>query len=406
MHINCTKCGSLTSIESDIEVKSFGCSSCNNLFTFERELKTVKQFQYTPINPVLEVGRKGVIDGTEYEIINRLVKNFHSSYYWREYTLKSKTDQYLYLSESDGHWILLEEIPNTFKTGKKFKELTHDDVTYNLYEHTLCKVVSAAGFFDYVVPNSDIQIIEYINTPNIISIEKHSGTETTFFGRHFTKSEVKKAFGNPDLPLKSGVGAVQPFLFNFYNSAIIFCSIAILILTTQILVNQNRTETNILSKQFRFADYDKKDFVSESFTLEGGSAPMTISINSNVDNSWANAQVALVNETTNEEEYANKDLEYYHGYEGGENWSEGSQGEKFNICGVAEGKYHLVITPQKQPDDFTNESLNVSVVWKEPSMWNFFICLLIMAIVLGVVYLANKNFEQRRWESSDYSPFE
>ena len=175
-------------------------------------------------------------------------------------------------------------------------------------------------------------------------------------------------------------------------------------MVTQLFVNQNRTETHVLSKEFSFAEFDSKDFVSESFTLEGGSAPITISVHSDVDNSWANAQIALVNETTNDEIYANKDIEYYRGYTDGESWSEGSQGEKFNICGVGEGKYHLVITPQKQPDDVTNNSLYVKVVWKEPSLWNFGISILVMGIIIVILFLANKNFEQRRWENSDYSP--
>lgn len=405
MHINCKKCGTATSIESEIELKSFGCKNCNNFFTYEGELNTIKHFDYKPIDALLDIGKKGVFEGVEYEIINCLVKKFHSIYYWREYTLKSAAGNYVYLSESDGHWILLEEISDKYEISTKFKSLTYKNIKYNLYEKSQCNIVSAVGFFDYVVPNSNIQIIEYISPPNIVSIEKYEGSETTFFGRHVSKSEIQKAFKNTVLPSRTLVGAIQPFPINFYNAAIIFCVISILILITQLFVNQNRTETFVLSKEFSFAEFDNKDFVSESFTLEGGSAPMTISVHSEVDNSWANAQIALVNETTNDEIYANKDIEYYRGYTDGEHWSEGSQGEKFNICGVGEGKYHLVITPQKQPNDMTNTKMSVTAVWKRPSMWNFFISVLIMGVALIFIYSANKFFENQRWENSDYSPF-
>ena len=57
--------------------------------------------------------------------------------------------------------------------------------------------------------------------------------------------------------------------------------------------------------------------------------------------------MALVNENNGEEVYASKDIEYYHGYTDGENWTEGSNSEDFNLCGVAAGKYHLTITPSK-----------------------------------------------------------
>lgn len=407
MHINCIKCGTSTSIENNIEIKTFGCIECRSLFYFKNnELIPKSKYEYNSIVPLLKIGQKGTIEDVEYEIVAIIIKRVYQTFYWREYTLKSKDDKYRYLSESDGHWILLEEVPDEYDISRKFKKLTHNDISFDLFEYTDAIIVGAYGFFDSVISKATIQMAEYIKPPFIVSIEEFNDKKSTYFGRHFTRSEVKNAFGNLELPVKSGIGAVQPFLFNFSNTAIIFCSIAILILLTQILVNQNRTETHILSKSFSFSDYDKKDYVSESFTLNGGSAPMTISIHSDVNNSWANAQVALVNETTNEEEYANKDLEYYHGYEGGESWSEGSQGEKFNICGVAEGKYHLVITPQKQPDDSNNNSLSVNVVWKEPSLWNFFISILIMGIALIGLFLANTNFEKRRWESSDFSPFE
>lgn len=405
MHINCTKCGTTTSIETEIDLKSFGCSNCKQLFRYNGNLNFSKQFDYHPLDIILEIGKKATFEGVEYEIINRLIKKFHSIYYWREYTLKSKEGKIVFLSESDGHWVLLEEIPEKFDSSRKFKTLTHNDIKFDLYENSQCNIVSAAGFYDYELPNSNIQIIEYISPPNIISIEKYPGSETTFFGRHVSKSEVKKALNNAPLPAQTLVGAIQPFPVNFYNAAIVFCVISILILITQLFVNQNRTETFVLSKEFSFEEFDNKDFVSESFNLEGGSAPMTISVHSDVDNSWANAQIALVNETTNDEIYANKDIEYYRGYTDGENWSEGSQGEKFNICGVGEGKYHLVITPQKQPNDMTNTKMSVTAVWKRPSMWNFFISVLIMGVALIFIYSANKFFENQRWENSDYSPF-
>lgn len=407
MHINCIKCGTSTSIENAIEVESFGCSSCKSLFSFiNNELVFKKKYQYTSTVSLLKIGQKGIIEDVEYEVVGIIIKQTYQTYYSREYTLKGKDDSYRYLSESDGHWILLEEIPTDIDFSRNNKTLTHNGIHFNLYDRTGAVIVGAYGFFDTRIPVSNLKVIDYIKPPFIISTENFDNKKTSYFGKHIPKSKVKKAFGNPELPYQSGIGVVQPFLFNVSNTAIVFCSVAILILITQILVNQNRTETAILSKNFAFSDYVGKDYVSESFSLKGGSAPMTISIHSNVNNSWANAQVALVNEKTNEEEYATKDLEYYHGYEGGESWSEGSQGEKFNICGVAEGKYHLVITPQKQPEDYSNESLSVNVVWREPSMWNFFISVLVMGIVLVAFFFANKNFEQRRWEESDYSPFE
>lgn len=63
--------------------------------------------------------------------------------------------------------------------------------------------------------------------------------------------------------------------------------------------------------------------------------PLNVEAFSNVDNSWATFDVSLVNEKNNEVITATKDIEYYHGYEGGENWAEGNKSVDYNFCGVA-----------------------------------------------------------------------
>jgi hypothetical protein len=181
--------------------------------------------------------------------------------------------------------------------------------------------------------------------------------------------------------------------------------VAILILTTYILLNLDRTQQNVLTTSINFEEYKNKEFISPSFELKGSPAPLVISASSNVNNSWANAQVSLVNETTNEEEIAQKDIEYYHGYTDGENWKEGSTNTTFNICGVAQGKYHLVIIPMKQDTDYENQNMNINAVWNESSAWNFIWSLVFLGGIFAIIFFLKKNFEQRRWENSDFTPY-
>ena len=124
-----------------------------------------------------------------------------------------------------------------------------------------------------------------------------------------------------------------------------------------------------------------------------------------MNNSWANAQVSLVNEATNEEEYAQKDIEYYSGYTDGESWTEGSKNTTFNFCGVAQGKYHLVIIPSKQDTDTSNQTMNIKAVWNESSVWNFMLSLVFLGGIFAIIFFLKKNFEQRRWENSDFTPY-
>jgi len=67
-------------------------------------------------------------------------------------------------------------------------------------------------------------------------------------------------------------------------------------LITHWFLNKDRVEQKVLDTSIAFDEYAKKDFVTPSFELKGSSAPLTIQLHSNVDNSWANVQVALINE--------------------------------------------------------------------------------------------------------------
>jgi hypothetical protein len=406
MELTCPQCNHISSIDSNIEVKYFGCPNCNCLFSYnENELKLIKKYDYSPTGTILKIGSKGSIDGETFEIVGLIIKKVHSIYYWREYTLFSKSGKVKYLSETDGHWILLEQIPESYDVSRKYQKLVHNEITYNLYEYTESYIASVYGFFEFDIPKKSVKMVEFINPPFVISIEEIGTNDLTYFGTHISSKEIKKIFQINQLPHKTGVGLVQPFLFNVYNTLIVFLAVAIFILSTYLIFNIGRTEQNVLYTSMNFEDYRNKEFISPSFVLKGSPAPLVVSASSNVDNSWANAQVSLVNESTSEEEFAQKDIEYYHGYSDGEKWSEGSRNATFNFCGVAQGKYHLVIVPSKQESDLSNQEMNIKAVWNESSMWNFMMSLIFLAVIFLVIFFLKKNFEQRRWENSDFTPY-
>lgn len=406
MEITCSKCNHKVNITSEFQVFSYGCANCGSLFKLESgQLKFEKKYIFFPKDVILPIGLKGVIDNETYEIVGLIIKKAFSIYHWREYTLMSKTGKVKYLSETDGHWILLEEIPESYNVSRRSKAIEYNNLMYNLYEYTNTEIVKVVGFYEFEIPKSNVQVVDYINPPFTISIEKIQNENTTYFGHHISANEVKKIFNIKELPYKSGVGLVQPFLFNIYTTFLLFVSFALLILATHIFTNLERTEKHILTKFLPFEELKTKDYVSPSFTLKGSPAPLIINVHSNVDNSWANAQIGLVNETTNDEEYAQKDIEYYHGYTQGENWTEGSSTEKFYFCGVGQGTYHLVITPSKQETDTVNQGIDIDVLWNQPSYWNVWMSVLLLAIAFAIIFISKKNFEYRRWEGSSFSPF-
>lgn len=407
MEVNCTQCNQTTSADSKSDFIVFVCPQCNtvyeknNLGELKKKGTEKKQHRYQTIG----IGQVGVINGKTYTVTGIMIKKAYGNFYWAEYNLEDANGEFAYLSEADGHWILLKEITDVFDVSDRPKELTYNDRIMDLYDYTTTELYIARGFFNFELPKSKIHLTEYILPPRIISIEKYNGTQTSYFGEHISSKAIANAFPAYTIPLQSATGLVQPFKVDVSNMAIVFCVITIIIFISHWIIYQDQTEHQVLSRDFMFSEFNGKEFVSESFQLTGGSAPLTVRVHSEVDNSWANLQVALVNEHNNESIYASKDVEYYHGNTDGENWSEGSTGDKFNICGVDAGNYHLVLSSQKAPEDTRNRMMSVNVVWNQPSMRNAWFVVFGLAIIVLGMYLWRRQFEQNRWAESNNSPY-
>ena len=408
MKIPCYSCGATTELEVGFEVLNFSCPKCFSVYGADNEGKFRRKSQYKNhfYDCPLEVGAVGFLKGSEYTVTGILRKNVHPHYTWTEFILQNKEKEFLYLSLSNGHWMMLTEMEEVFDVKHHPKVLVHENQYYNIFEYSDAEIINAKGFFDFVLPNNKlIHLVEYIKPPYIVSVETMYGEQTAFYGEYVDKNEIKKAFPEIVLPIQSGVSMIQPFRFDIANTALIFCFFALLIITANWYIYKDQVEQNVFEKTIRFSEFDNREITSESFVLNGASAPATIKVSTGVDNSWANVNMALINENTRDEIYANKDIEYYHGYSDGESWTEGSQSEKFNICGVSAGKYHLLITPMKAPEDLNNGEMQVSVTWNEPSNRNVWMIIILMIIVFGVIYFLKHLFEKKRWIDSSYSPY-
>nr|WP_315154851.1 DUF4178 domain-containing protein [uncultured Flavobacterium sp.] len=397
MTVPCYNCNTTTALDVNFEVTTFACPNCSSVYKNTRDigLKFHNKNKPYSFDEKFEIGKTASFNDKEYKITGILIKK-NSGFEWAEYILEGKQGDYLYLSEAAGHWIILNEIPFDKKVGNHPLTVEHEEIIYDRYDYYYPTLIAAQGFFDFDIFDK-IELIEFINPPLMLSFEKFGHEQTAFLGKHISKSEIKKAFCTSNLPSKKGIGQVQPFIFDIRNLALTFCGIAVLILITNWYLNKDRVEKNVLNTEIPFDQFTTKDYITPSFNLVGSSAPLSISVHSNVDNSWANVQVALINETTGEEIYANKDIEYYHGYTDGESWTEGDPTEEFNICGVAAGRYHLAITPMKATEDVLNQTIQIQATWSSPSTRNVWMVFIFMAVfVIGMYYL-ERNFEQRRW---------
>lgn len=452
--ITCNSCNTKTSVQATVDFVNFACPNCGSLYNLKSEHRThIKKYKFNPIDVVLPIGLKGNFDNKEYEIINALVKFLGSFTYSKEYTLVSKDGDYIYLSECNGHWIQLKEVDDIVVKKSGTLSIKYKDLTYKKYDYYSPTLVRAYGFFDFELSEFDNFVVEYISPPFILSTERINSDTVTYLGRHIEKKEVKKIFKLEIILSKSGVGIVQPFPFHILDTIKIFLIAAILILMCFIF-QDSQGNKEVLNHTISINEYVNKEYVSPSFEVIDIAVPIKINLYSDVSNSWAYAGVSVVNEMTNEEEFAEQDIEFYSGYEDGYHWTEGSQSVNFHICGLKPGKYHLVISPSAENvvanttdatsisnvppgivtpnnikymsgDKLTDsinklysemhlseqslssnqKTLTISAQLESPSNWNFGISIVVFTVLIIVLFVYRRFFETWRWSDSSYSPY-
>jgi len=408
MELVCQECKTTTYLPLGFEVSYFSCPHCRHYFAID-DTGTMRHkgaFETANDRSCFALGAKANFDEMEYTLTGILTKKDTAGYFSNEYTLEGRDGSLLFLAEIDGHWIKLELCKTDIEISYRPNLLDFRGMEFRLYDRAETKIVSAKGFFDIPIHQHFTKITDYIKPPFILSIEEDQGVKEIYLGEHISPSAIKKAFQVNELPKKEGIGIVQPFMINMKNMALVFCAVFILMIFTQNYLRSISPTKQVLDTILLFTDYpDNKEYISPPFTFEGGTAPLEISAQTNVDNSWASLQMVLVNEITNEEIYLNKDIEYYHGYSGGESWSEGSNSKNMVLGGIKAGRYHLTAAIQKAPEDQANNMMCIKVVWNPSSKWNLIWFFFLMLTFWGIIYFIGVNFETRRWEDSKFSPY-
>lgn len=404
----CPKCQYISAISPKLAWVESVCPKCFTVFNnenkaihvLEKNIEVKKKFPFD----LFEIVR---IENKNYQLISIAIKQVDYLTMWTEYTFVHESSE-IYLSECNGHWIKLKEVTkkiNLFKLSSKTSlktEVFFNGRPYDIYSKDNIEVKYAAGFFSHSNVGKKYELAEYINPPYMLSAEFRNKDYDLFHGQHIDEEYLKSLKSTISLPSKIGIGVVEPSKYDFFNNVSIFIYFSFFILFT-FFVNSYISKNRQVFSVDMIVDADTaREIRSESFELKGASAPLTFELSSDNQNSWTATNIELVNEKTNESLFASKDVEYYSGYDGGEFWSEGDKDKEFSICGVAEGKYHLVLSNQKDNSDLSNHLIHINVKWDKPSFWNSGIALLFI-ILVGLLHYAISHYHDRnRWSNSDY----
>lgn len=423
-NVICPSCQQETKLYDPNGSEFYVCISCCSFLQFNTDNDAVVQTQTNKVTvkPVLPLGSEGILKGTPFKVIAYLQKKEKGTKYtWREYVLYNYEKGYATLSEYDGHWSLVtgkEFIPELEKlVNNNLNYVDFDNIEYALFNKYRAVVTSLIGEFDWDPLTDEVKTSEFIAPPFIIYREQDSqGTQRAihYLGEYTEPEEIAEAF-KLDInlfPPKKGVGANQfskPLIRwnTVYQFTLILLAILVII---QAMTMTLKPEKVLMSEYFSISrdttktTNDLKDFATPSFVIEERSAAVEFELKSFVDNNWMEATIVLVNEKTNETWEVTEGIEYYHGYEDGTSWSEGSQNATVLLSSIPEGRYHLNVFPASGNE--TENNIHIMIKANVTTWMNFIISCLLLCLYPLYCWYQMRNFEKERWFNSDYSPYE
>ncbi|GAA4925349.1 DUF4178 domain-containing protein [Mucilaginibacter defluvii] len=422
--VSCPNCRKIRTLYDPAGSEFYVCTSCQsfNRFITDTTALTQKQANKITIQPVIPLGSEGVLKGIPFKIIAFLQKKEKDTIYgWREYILYNYEKGYATLAEYDGHWNFVagkEFYPELDKLGKNnWNFIEYNNIEYGLFNKYTAVVTNLIGEFDWDPLHEKIKTAEFVAPPFIIFKEQDKpGTSLAdhYLGEYTEPAEIATAF-NIDVklfPEKIGIGANQfsKHYSRWYTVSRFTGILIALLLIIQVISMTMKPENVVMDETFSIArdttktGDDFKPFATPAFNIDEKSAAVEFDIESFVDNNWLEATIVLVNEKSNQTWEVTEGIEYYHGYEGGESWSEGSQNATVLLSSIPQGKYHLNIYPAS--GNPLENSLRIRITTNIATWMNFIITCLVLCLYPLYCWYRMRNYEKQRWLNSDYSPYE
>lgn len=282
--------------------------------------------------------------------------------------------------------------------------VTLDGRVYRHFQTSVPVTTSVLGEFPWVAEIGDtVRMRDFICPPYLVSQEV-SATESVWSGGEYVEpEEIWTAFALPGYPpAKISVAAAQPnpwadaisSLWRSFTLAVVVCFGAYVCFS---VISSGK---EVYSGQFSIAAGDvERSRVGDIFEVGGRTSNLAVSLDSNLDGRWAYVNMTLIDADTDKALDFGRELSYYHGYEDGESWSEGSRYATVYVPSVPAGRYYLRLEPES---DSPQLNLRVGVKRDVPMTRIPLIALLLLGLPMLWAQLRYNGFENERWMESDH----
>jgi hypothetical protein len=407
---DCPSCGAPLSLKLQ-DSKTLVCPSCRGLCDLTSgQLQLVAQLAERE-QPLLPLDAHGTLDGEALSVIGfckRACSQADELYRWDEYLLHGEAG-YRWLSESQGHWVLLRPLSAaSVRVLAPQGRIQIGTRTFAHFQHSSdVRYVDVQGeFYWQIRPDDRAEMDDYVAPPYMASSETTDKELNWTLGQSIAGAELWRAFGLPgEPPEASGVGPCQPNpqqgRARRLGTAAAYACGSLLLAAVSIAAVLPRTP--VLSLTVPLSGSSPVS-ISEPFEIHGATHAAAIRATaSNLNQAWVGLDVALINEQTGQSDAVAIELSSYSGYDGGEHWSEGSSVGSAKIGAVPAGRYVLRVEPQIEAGAIRPEAVTLTVT-HGVSLWFPLVCaFLLLAGWPAIVLIRAWAFEQRRWQNSDHA---
>ena len=414
--MGCPNCGGPLALVAPDKAERVTCPNCNSLLDVNQgNLSWFKTLNPPPNAPsfVLQLGMEGTFTGdVKFKIIGAVVRSVTIegiTYFWHEYLLYNPSIGFRWLVHSDNHWNFVEPVnPAEVAQSGVFAPggtVTYNGRSYKIFQDANAVVEYVQGEFYWRVEQGEtVRAIDYVKAPLMLSMESTANEVNWSAGVYMTNAEIEKAFGISDLPKPWSVAPNQPFTGSFYYTWGLLPLIALLFVAAVMIPVAGLTNT-VLSEQIQLPPMANatapQTVFSQPFDLKGN-RNVRITANAPVSNSFADLDIDLINDQSQEVESVNVPIEYYSGVEGGESWSEGGQTQDATLSALPGGKYTLRVEGTWQNWQQAMP-ITVKVEQNVNRGVNFFCALVALALVPIFGLIRKWSFESSRWKDSMFS---
>jgi len=413
--MGCPNCGGPLDLIAPDKAERVTCPNCNSLLNVNQgNLSFFSALNPLPNQPdfVLPIGAEGVFAGdVKFKIIGAVVRSVTIEgvqYFWHEYLLYNPMAGFRWLVHSDNHWNFVEPVnpADVSQDAMSFgSTVDYGGVKYKLFQDAQAVVEYVQGEFYWRVEQGEtVRAADYVAAPKMLSLEATADEMNWSLGTYLTNDEIEKKFNVTGLPRPWGVAPNQPFTGQFYYTWGALPLLLLFVVAIFMIPLSGLTRI-ALSQEVILPPMTNATTAQAAFSL-----PFDVKANSNVritagapvDNSWADLDVDLVNDQSQEVESVNVPVEYYSGSDSDGAWTEGSRSTDATLSSLPAGKYTLRVEGTWQ-----NWQVQMPVSVKVEQNVNRgvnFICALLLLIIVPVLGFIRKfSFESRRWKDSMFS---